>query len=81
MINSDLDLLQYLKKFITNERRELFENKIQERTQHLTVVLENVFQGRNISASIRSLDCFGIQNLHIIENDNIFNDDYTKFNK
>ena len=75
MINSDLDLLKYLKKFITNERRELFENKIQERTQHLTVVLENVFQCRNISASIRSLDCFGIQNLHIIENDNIFNDD------
>ena len=75
MKKSDQDLLQYLKKFVTNERKKLFEKKIQERTQHITVVLENVFQGRNISASIRSVDCFGIQNLHIIENDNIFNDD------
>ena len=75
MKKSDIGLLQYLKEFVTNDRRELFEHKIQERTQHLTVVLENIFQGRNISASIRSADCFGIQNLHIIENDNTFNDD------
>ena len=75
MKKSDQDLLKYLKKFVTKERKKLFEQKIQERTQHITVVLENVFQGRNISASIRSVDCFGIQNLHIIENDNIFNDD------
>ena len=38
-------------------------------------MLENIFQGRNISASIRSADCFGIQDVHIIENDNLFNDD------
>ena len=37
--------------------------------------IENIFQGRNISASIRSADCFGIQDVNIIENDNIFNDD------
>ena len=69
------DLVQYLKAFVANERRELFEEKIQQRTKHITVVLENIFQGRNISASIRSADCFGIQDVHIIENDNIFNDD------
>ena len=69
------DLVQYLKAFVVNERRELFEEKIQQRTKHITVVLENIFQGRNISASIRSADCFGIQDVHIIENDNVFNDD------
>ena len=69
------NLVQYLKAFIVDERRELFEEKIQQRTKHITVVLENIFQGRNISASIRSADCFGIQDVHIIENDNIFNDD------
>ena len=69
------DLVQYLKAFVVDERRELFEEKIQQRTKHITVVLENIFQGRNISASIRSADCFGIQDVHIIENDNIFNDD------
>ena len=69
------DLVQYLKRFVAHERRELFEKKIQQRTKHITVVLENIFQGRNISASIRSADCFGIQDVHIIENDNFFNDD------
>ena len=69
------DLVQYLKAFVVDERRELFEEKIQQRTKHITVVLENIFQGRNISASIRSADCFGIQDIHIIENDNVFNDD------
>ena len=69
------DLVEHLKGFVFDERRKLFESKIQERTQHLTIVLENIFQGRNISASIRSADCFGIQDVHIIENDNIFNDD------
>ncbi len=69
------DLVQYLKTFVVDKRKELFEEKIQQRTKHITVVLENIFQGRNISASIRSADCFGIQDVHIIENDNIFNDD------
>ena len=69
------DLVEHLKGFVLDERRKLFESKIQERTQHLTIVLENIFQGRNISASIRSADCLGIQDVHIIENDNLFNDD------
>ena len=69
------EIVEYLKEFVVKERRELFEAKIKERTQHLTIVLENIFQGRNISASIRSADCFGIQDVHIIENDNFFNDD------
>jgi tRNA (guanosine-2'-O-)-methyltransferase len=69
------DLVQYLKEFVVDERRELFEEKIEQRTKHITVVLENIFQGRNISASIRSADCFGVQDVHVIENDNYFNDD------
>ena len=68
-------LIKHLKKFAVRERQELFATKIQERTQHLTIALENIFQARNISASIRSADCFGIQDVHVIENDNIFNDD------
>ena len=68
-------LINHLKKFIVDERKELFDTKIQERTKHITIVLENIYQGRNISASIRSADCFGIQDVHIIENNNFFNQD------
>ena len=69
------DLVDHLKEFVVDERRKQFDEKIKDRTRYLTIVLENIFQGRNISASIRSADCFGIQDVHIIENDNIFNDD------
>ena len=75
MNSSTHQLVKYLSEFVVDERRKLFENKILNRTKHITIVLENIFQGRNISASIRSADCFGIQDVHIIENDNIFNDD------
>ena len=75
MSNLKHDLVQYLKEFVVDKRRNLFEEKIQYRTKHITIVLENIFQGRNISASIRSADCFGVQDVHVIENDNVFNDD------
>jgi len=54
---------------VTEERYAIFEEKIEDRTKRITIVLENIFQGRNISASIRSANCFGIQDVHIIEND------------
>lgn len=69
------DLVKYLTGFITEDRRKLFEEKINDRTRHLTVVLEDIFQSRNISASIRSADCFGIQDVHVIQNNNEFKDD------
>jgi len=68
-------LINHFNEFIVDERREKFEKKIQERTKHITIILENIYQGRNISASIRSADCFGIQDVHIIENNNLFNQD------
>ena len=75
MTKKNHELIKYLKTFISEDRYKLFKKKIDERTQHITVVLEDIFQSRNIAASIRSADCFGIQNVHIIENQNIFQDD------
>lgn len=40
------------------------------RTRHLTVVLEDIYQPHNASAVVRTCDCFGIQEIHIIENRN-----------
>lgn len=42
------------------------------RTRHLTVVLEDIYQPQNASAVIRSCDCFGVQDLHIIEREHRF---------
>jgi tRNA (guanosine-2'-O-)-methyltransferase len=37
------------------------------------VVLEDIYQPHNASAVLRSCDCFGIQDIHIIENKNKYN--------
>ena len=65
-------LLHYLSKYITPERLNLFNNIIESRTKHITVVLEDIYQSQNASAVLRSCDCFGIQDVHIIENRNEF---------
>lgn len=67
------ELYQFLSQFLTENKLELFEKIIPSRTRHVTVVLEDIFQAHNASAVIRSCDCFGIQDLHIIENTNQYN--------
>lgn len=54
-------------QYLTDERRERFEKNAYERTRYVTVVLEDVYQEHNISAVLRTCDCFGVQNVHIIE--------------
>ena len=61
-------LLEYLEGFITTRRKELIEKVLAERTRHLTVVLEDICHSPNASAVIRSCECFGIQDIHVIEN-------------
>ncbi len=43
------------------------------RTRYITVVLENIYQPQNASAVLRSCECLGIQDVHVIENRNSFN--------
>ena len=54
-------------QYITPERRDRFEKNAYERTRYVTVVLEDVFQPHNISAVLRTCDCFGIQDVHVVE--------------
>ncbi|MDK2978703.1 MAG: tRNA (guanosine-2-O-)-methyltransferase [Bacteroidales bacterium] len=63
-------LTKYLEQFITTERLELFHMLINQRTRYITVVLEDIYQSQNASAVLRTADCFGIQDVHIIENKN-----------
>ena len=56
-----------LYSFLTDERKERFEEVLSKRTKYITVVLEDIFQSRNSSAVMRSADGFGLQDLHIIE--------------
>ena len=62
--------LEPLMSQVTVERAERFKQVVAQRTRHITVVLEDIYQPHNASAVIRSCDCFGIQDVHIIENQN-----------
>jgi len=63
-------LLDQLLNMISDHKNELFSQIIKDRTRHLTVVVEDVFQSQNASAVLRTADCFGVQDVHIIENRN-----------
>ncbi|MGM0545753.1 MAG: TrmH family RNA methyltransferase [Bacteroidota bacterium] len=65
-------LVTYLRKFATEERWQRINQVLDKRTRYLTVVLEDIYQPHNASAVLRSCDCFGIQDVHIIENKNQF---------
>ena len=64
----DKNLFENMKSHISDSRLEKILSVSQERTRYLSVVLSNVFYTQNISAVIRSCDCFGVQDLYIIGN-------------
>lgn len=58
---------------MSENKMELFDKIIPERTRHVTVALEDIFQPQNASAVLRTCDVFGIQDVHVIENVNEYN--------
>ncbi len=63
----DQQLLSYLEDFISEERKKRFLEILEERTNYITVVVEDVFQMHNASAVIRSCEVFGVQQAHLVE--------------
>ena len=70
---TDKELLtEHIWSFVTDNKKEIFNKVIEDRMRHITVVLEDVYQPQNASAVLRSCDCFGIQDLHVIESRNTY---------
>lgn len=71
-INEDLEykirLCDFFRKWKLEKRSKLMDRVLHDRTRYITVALENIYQPHNASAVLRSCDCFGIQDIHIIEN-------------
>jgi tRNA (guanosine-2'-O-)-methyltransferase len=63
----DQGLLDYLGQYITEHKKSVMEKVLSKRTRFLTVVLEDIFKPHNASAVLRTCDCFGIQDVHVIE--------------
>lgn len=72
-LNTNLDpMIAFLSDFITEKRFERICEIASKRTNHFAVVLENIYQGHNASAVLRTCDCFGIQKVFAIEGVNAF---------
>ncbi|MEY3048170.1 MAG: hypothetical protein RL365_208 [Bacteroidota bacterium] len=63
-------VLQRFREILTPNKVSLFNKIAEQRTRHISIVLEDIFQEHNASAVIRSCDCFGIQDLYAIEDKN-----------
>lgn len=64
--------IDFLMSYLTPHRKEIIENNLAQRTRYITFLLEDIFQSQNASAVIRTADCCGIQDIHIVENRNTY---------
>ena len=62
--------VSFLSGLVTERRLGRIEETLAQRTRYITVVLEDIYQSQNASAVLRTCECFGIQDVHIIENYN-----------
>jgi len=66
------ELVSYLEQFLTEGRRARLMEVLKNRTRQLTVVLEDLYQTQNISAVLRTCECYGVQDVHVIRHRNEF---------
>jgi tRNA (guanosine-2'-O-)-methyltransferase len=63
-----INLCNFFRNLKLEKRIEVMDRVLNDRTRYITVVLENIYQPHNASAVLRSCDCFGVQDVHVIEN-------------
>lgn len=68
MMETDKTLFNHLARFVSDHKKEFVARVANDRTRYVTVILENIYQSQNASAVLRTAECMGIQDVHIIEN-------------
>lgn len=59
--------IDFLSELMLPECFEVISSVVRNRTNYITICLENIFHSQNASALIRSSEALGIQNIHVIE--------------
>jgi tRNA (guanosine-2'-O-)-methyltransferase len=65
-------LIQKFGEFLSDDRKQFIESALENRTDYIRVILEDIRDPHNANAIIRSGECLGIQHYHIIEKENVF---------
>ncbi|MFI3294965.1 MAG: RNA methyltransferase [Rikenellaceae bacterium] len=59
--------IEYLREFISVERYEKLLSRVELRTRGMVLCLEDTYHAHNASATIRSAEAFGLQQIHVVE--------------
>ncbi|MCV9386110.1 TrmH family RNA methyltransferase [Reichenbachiella ulvae] len=65
-------LFEYLDQYVTDNKKQVFDQVLNQRTRKLTLVLEDIFKPHNASAVMRTAECLGLQDVHVVEQNNSF---------
>ncbi|MBQ9469779.1 MAG: RNA methyltransferase [Bacteroidales bacterium] len=65
-------LIGFLSELVLDQRLALFHRVLDQRTRRVAVLLENIYQAQNASAVLRSCECLGVQDVHVVEQRNQF---------
>jgi tRNA (guanosine-2'-O-)-methyltransferase len=66
------EYLAWLREQISPHKAGLFQSMAAQRTRKICVVLEDIYQPHNASAVLRTCEALGVQDVHVIENQNVF---------
>ncbi|MFN3529379.1 MAG: TrmH family RNA methyltransferase [Bacteroidia bacterium] len=59
--------IAFLEQHISVQRLQKIQQVLAQRTRYLTVVLENLYHPENGNAVMRSVECFGLQEMQVIQ--------------
>jgi len=69
MNSKEKKITDHFSQYITDHKKQFIEKVLSERTRYITLVLEDIYQSQNASAVVRTCECLGLQDIHIIEED------------
>lgn len=58
---------------LTDHKRQLFQDKVAQRTRHFSLALEDMMKSQNASALMRTADAFGIHKVDVYDKNECFN--------
>lgn len=67
MTPEEKKVFDHLAQFVSDHKKAFVEKVLEHRTRYVSVVLENIYQSQNASAVIRTCECMGLQDVHIVE--------------
>jgi len=64
--------IEWLAPYVSDHKVRLIDQVLRNRTRRVTVVLEDIYFSQNASAALRTCECLGVQDVHIIEDQHTY---------